>query len=409
MSPLEDTPAYRAGIIPNDQITHVNGDSLEGVTLSKAVQIITGPMGTEVTLRIYRESEKRSIDFVLSRALVKIQSVKGFQRDPDVPDKWDFNLDPEMGIGYVRVNSFQENSVDDLSVTLEELDGQGMRGLLLDLRFNPGGLMKSAVEMAQLFLEREDTIVSTRGLRDPAWQNAAPPHDGPYTKLPLIVLVNESSASASEIVSGALQDHRRAIILGERTFGKFSVQKLMQLNGSTAHLKLTTARYYLPSGKEFHHDEDDEEWGVMPNLVHSSVLKERYKIQSMWRKRDILGAVESETDSDDESDKEPDSADDDGKDQDAKEGAKKADDIDGDEELTEPQETVDGAKDKDADDSDDEEEELQLADDPNNLPEIDMQLETALLMMRLHLLSERELLVAAASRVDSGETPVQRP
>ncbi|MCH7526321.1 MAG: PDZ domain-containing protein, partial [Planctomycetes bacterium] len=283
VTPLEDAPAYREGIQAGDLITHVNGESLEGISLTKAVQMITGPIDTWVTLTIHRPSEQRDFDVPLKRALVEIQSVKGCRRKPDDLQKWDFLLDSDAGVGYIGVNSFQENTVDQLHTAIDEAQGDGMRGLILDLRFNPGGLLKSAVEMTQLFLNREDLIVETRGLRDKPWRNAKARHDGPFTSLPLIVLVNEHSASASEIVSGALQDHGRGIILGERTFGKFSVQKLMQLIGGGAHLKLTTARYYLPSGRSLHHDDGASEWGIMPDVEVSLVPKEVRRILSMKR------------------------------------------------------------------------------------------------------------------------------
>lgn len=400
VSPLEDTPAYRAGIQAGDHITHVNGESLEGVSLTKAVRTITGPIDTEVTLTIYRSSTQRSMDFTLKRSLVKIRSVKGLTRNVDSPEDWNHMLDEDQRIAYVRVTSFQENSVDDLRDVVDDLLADGVKGLILDLRFNPGGLLKSAVEMAQLFLGRDDLVVSTQGLHDERWENPKPPHDGPYTSLPLVVLVNVHSASASEIVSGALQDHKRAIIIGERTFGKFSVQKLMTLGGGETHLKLTTARYYLPSGRNLHHDEGATEWGVMPDVEVKTVFKENARIREMRRTSDVLARASS-------TEELPDSPD--------GQNAQTADDDDGD--AQKPNEGGDadsepGEDDLESDDDAEEQEDddaLDLAPDPNELPDIDAQLDTALLLMRLHLLEESALRVAVGRTADEESKETRNP
>ncbi len=414
VSPLEDTPAYRAGVLPDDIITHVDGkpikdeskDPPQRWSLNKVVSTITGPMGTEVTLTIHRPALDKDIEFVLERAQVEIQSVKGYTRRKDDPAKWDFMIDPDTGIGYTRVTSFQENTVEQLSVAIAEMKAREAKGLILDLRFNPGGLMKAAIEMSQLFLDKTDTVVSTRGMREGNWQNPAADHDGPCRDLPLVVLVNEYSASASEIVSGALFDHERALIVGERTFGKFSVQKLMQLGGSVAHLKLTTARYYLPSGREMHHEEGRTEWGVMPNFEQHVVPKELFKIRKMWRDRDIVGhAPERIAAADDESSEDP-----------VKET--KTDDEEtttvaaGDDAAPDDKdEAVAGAEDAEEDvvGPDDDDYVLKLEPDPNELPDVDTQLETALLLMRLHVMGETELRVAAIERAEHDADAVRNP
>jgi carboxyl-terminal processing protease len=331
-----------------------------------------------VTLTIRRPSEDRDFDVPLKRALVEIFSVKGADRDSDDPQKWKYFLDPEQGVGYIRVTSFQENTVDQLRAAIDTAERDGMQGLILDLRFNPGGLLKTAVELTQLFLERDETVVSTKGLRDRPWRNAPAERDGPFTSLPLIVLVNEHSASASEIVSGALQDHGRALIVGERTFGKFSVQKLMQLVGSGAHLKLTTARYYLPNGASLHHDDGATEWGIGPDVPVSLVPKEIGKILTMRRGQDILGPAapdvkKPDSDADPESDAEDEAEDD-------------------------PEEDAE----------DDPEDIVELAEDPNERPEIDSQLNTARLLMKLFLLGEGTPRVAAADD-NTTEPKVRNP
>ncbi|HNO79828.1 MAG TPA: S41 family peptidase [Phycisphaerae bacterium] len=367
VSPLDDAPAYRAGILAEDIITNVNGESLLGVPVTKAVGLITGPLGTTVTLTIRRENtdgEVKTFDVPLKREIVKIQSVKSHHRRDDNEEQWNFLLDDELGVGYVRVGAFQENTVEQLRLALSEATNNGMKGLILDLRFNPGGLLKSAVEMSELFLDRGDRIVSTKGLRSPEWAVDAE-GSGEFKDLPLIVLINESSASASEIVSGAIRDQHRGLILGERSFGKFSVQNLIQLAHSEAHLKLTTARYYLPSGKSLHREKGSETWGVEPDITIPLAPKELSKVLFMRRDADVLGSVK--TSSEDE----------------IKEKVKPRDNDDKDKEDT--------AKNDEDDDV-----------DVNNRPRRDPQLETALLVMRLHLLNNQMVQMA-----DMTPTPVE--
>ncbi len=425
VSPLEDTPAFRAGIKADDVITHVNGEEIGDRSLNKVVQLITGPMGSKVTLTVFRESENREFDVTLERALVKIASVKGVSRDPEDPEEWKHIIDEELGVAYVRVNSFQENTVRDLRRTIHRSLDRGARGLILDLRFNPGGLMKSAVEMAQLFLSRDALVVYTKGLRDPQWQNPSADQDGPFMDLPLIVLVNEYSASASEIVSGALKDHDRAIIIGENTFGKFSVQKLMQLGRSVSHLKLTTARYYLPSGQSLHHEEGAKVWGVKPDVEIAVAPKEISRVMDMRRKSDVLnppGSSDSETvadgDEGDESEEaapaeyaDPDQPTDD-ENADAESPADKSEeDADGKGETTDDGESDEdegdeeaGDDDEEGDEDDDDPDTLEfLAEDPNELPEVDFQLQTAKLLMRLYLLGQSGTTLAVNENPGVGE------
>ncbi len=364
VSPLDDAPAYRAGILAEDIITDVNGESLLGVPVTKAVGMITGPLGTNVTLTIRREDtegEVKTFDVTLKREIVKIQSVKSHHRRDDNEEQWNFLLDDELGVGYVRVGAFQENTVEQLRLALSEATNNGMKGLILDLRFNPGGLLKSAVEMSELFLDRNDRIVSTKGLRSPEWVVTAE-GSGEFKDLPLIVLINESSASASEIVSGAIRDHNRGLILGERSFGKFSVQNLIQLAHSEAHLKLTTARYYLPSGKSLHREKGSKTWGVEPDITVPLAPKELSKVLFMRRDADVLGSVKTSSE------------------EEIKEKVKPRDDDDADETK-----------------KDDEDEP-----DVNNRPRRDPQLETALLVMRLHLLNNQMVQMA-----DMTPTPVE--
>ena len=415
VSPLEDTPAYRAGILADDKITHVNGASLQGISLTKAVQMITGPIGTVVTLTILRPSEGRSFDVPLKRDKIEIQSVRGVTRHPDDPERWNYILDEGMGIGYVRVASFQDNTVRQLRLAIDEALAAGARGLILDLRFNPGGLLKSAVEMTQLFQTRDEKVVSTRGLRDRPWSPPDADHDGPYASLPLVVLANGYSASASEIVSGALQDNKRAIIVGERTFGKFSVQKLMELGGSSAHLKLTTARYYLPLGRSLHHEEGAAEWGVTPTVEIKLVPKEISRIRMMQQDREILAKAEETTDDDADDDADNDTDNDTENDTGEPTGSA------GDSASAAKDEIADSGEKADGDDAveddaeavaeadQDDDDELNLAPDPNEVPDVDLQLDTAVLLMRLHLLGETTLRLAAGQEDPLANNGVQRP
>ncbi len=373
VTPLEDTPAYRAGIQANDVITAVNGKPLLGVLVTKAVNMITGPLGTEVTLTIRRtldSGKEVTMDVPLKREVINIQSVKSAKRLAGDEEKWDYMLDPEMHIAYIRIGSFQENTIDQLREALSQAKAQGMRGLILDLRFDPGGLLKAAVEVAELFLGKGDRIVSTRGLRSAEWPIDAE-RNGPYKDLPLIVLTNESSASASEIVAGALQDHKRAITLGERTFGKFSVQNLIQLMHSDAHLKLTTARYYLPSGRSLHREKGSKEWGVAPNVEVPIVPKELAKIIYMRRDAEVIGAVKTHSEDEIDEPMKP-----------------RGDDTAEDATTNGANATTQAAEAEDAE---------QDETDENNRPNRDPQLDTALLIMRLHLLDDQSGQIAAGT------------
>jgi carboxyl-terminal processing protease len=286
-TPLDGTPAYRAGIQSGDIIAKVNGEPLMDVSLNKVVEIITGPKGTPVTLTIRREGKE--IEFPLVRDEVKILSVRGMKRNPDDPERWNYWLDRENGVAYIRVTNFQRNTVEDVDNALRDLRAQGMKGLVLDIRGNPGGLLDSAWQMSSLFLKRGEAVVSTRGRIPDENNKFFAQTEGPYSDLPLTVLVDEGSASASEIVSGAIRDNGRGLVIGERTFGKFSVQNLIPLSHSRAKLKITTASYYLPSGVSLHRKTTSDQWGVDPNIPIRLVRWEQYNLYQMRRDADLLG------------------------------------------------------------------------------------------------------------------------
>ena len=267
VSPIAGGPAEAAGIRYGDVITKIDGKSAHGITENQAVEVITGAAGTPVT-RTIRNMEGEEVEHQLTRQPIDVRSVKGWKQEND--GGWNWMVDPTAGIGYVRLTNFQATTASELSDAIGQMRRNGARGIILDLRYNPGGLLQSAVMVSDRFLGNA-SVVSTKSDRQGSQQVTlraeAQPSD---IKLPLIVLINEYSASASEIVSGALKDHDAALIVGQRSFGKGSVQMLDKLGGSgddEAYMKLTTSHYYLPSGKNIHKDEGDTEWGVDPDVV----------------------------------------------------------------------------------------------------------------------------------------------
>ena len=266
MSPIEDSPAFRAGLRPGDLITKIDDTAVKGLSINDAVKLMRGEPRTKVLLTIFRKDENRSFPVTITREEIKTQSVKSKLVEP--------------GYGWVRVSQFQERTVEDFARKVEELYKAGpLKGLVLDLRNDPGGLMEAAVALSAAFLPENVTVVSTNGqLADSKFTYTANPQhylrrggpdpiarltkatNGALKTVPLVVLVNEGSASASEIVAGALQDHKRGTILGSQTFGKGSVQTVRPLGPDTG-LKLTTARYYTPGGKSI------QAKGIVPDVM----------------------------------------------------------------------------------------------------------------------------------------------
>lgn len=264
IAPMVGTPAYEGGILAGDLILEIDGQSAEGVTPDKAVEILTGQPGTPVKLGVLHEGEEKIETISITRAIINVPSVLGDVRKPD--DQWDLMIDKDKKIAYVRVSSFMQDTYDDLKKVLAELKSEGMKGLILDLRDNPGGLLSSAVEVSDLFLDK-GVIVSTKGRNTPTKKFEAQ-KDGGHTDVPMVILINQGSASAAEIVSACLQDHNRAVVVGQRSFGKGSVQNIIDLDDGNSVLKLTVASYYRPSGKNIHrfkNAKESDEWGVSPN------------------------------------------------------------------------------------------------------------------------------------------------
>jgi carboxyl-terminal processing protease len=271
ISPIVGTPAYEAGVQAGDLILKIDGQSTENLSLEEAVDRITGEKGQPIVLTVLHEGEKKPVDLKMVRDVIEVESVLGDQRKSSNLKEWDFMYDKANKIAYVRLVAFNKNSAAELRAAVEDLLRQGMRGLILDLRYNPGGLLPSAVEVSNLFLKEGSRIVSIRGRNQQErvydaskeWTVAPSARD-----CPMAVLVNRSSASASEIVSAALKDHKRAVVVGERSFGKGSVQNVIDLENHKSVLKLTTASYWRPSGKNIHRLESSkktDEWGVKPS------------------------------------------------------------------------------------------------------------------------------------------------
>ena len=286
VSPLEDTPAERAGIKAGDIIATVDNRDTSSWSLDRAVREITGPKGSVVTLGIERRGHNELIPFALTRAEIVIESIRGWQRKP--AGGWTYFVDRELGIGYVRLSQFIPQSASDLDKAIKQMkETDTVNALILDLRFNPGGLLSSSVEVADRFLTT-GPIVSTVGVDGKRSSQFRARPDHTYEQLPMVVLINEGSASASEIVSGALQDYQRAIILGTRSFGKGSVQDLFPLGSDKAYLKLTTQYYMLPGGRIIHRQPDSTTWGIEPDLTVKMTAKQMADALEFRQKVDIL-------------------------------------------------------------------------------------------------------------------------
>ncbi|MFQ5731807.1 MAG: S41 family peptidase [Planctomycetaceae bacterium] len=288
-TPLPGTPAYKAGIRPGDTIMEVEKKSTKGFSIDDAVKLLKGKPGEAVNIGIRHAGSQKTVQIRLVRAIIEVATVQGDHYNAD--GTWNFMADPKKKIGYIRLTHFSRRSDHEMQAALQQLKKQGFKSLIIDLRFNPGGLLSQAIAIADLFIEK-GRIVSTKGknTRERVW-NAT--KAGTYTGFPMAVLVNRYSASASEILSACLQDHKRAVIIGERTWGKGSVQNVIQIPGAASALKLTTASYHRPSGKNIHrfpNAKDSDEWGVIPRKEDRIrfTFPEMQKYLDYRRKRDVL-------------------------------------------------------------------------------------------------------------------------
>lgn len=266
ITPLPGTPAYKAGIRPGDIIEEIEGKTTRKFSMDDAIKVLKGKVGEKVKVGVRHKGSDKIETLNVERAIIQMATVLGDHYKPD--GSWNFMADPKARIGYIRLTHFSERSSDELIEALKSLKKDGMKGLVLDLRNNPGGLLSQATQIADLFIE-SGRIVSVKGKNTEERVFDATKF-GTYSDFPIAVLVNRYSASASEILSACLQDHKRAIVVGERTWGKGSVQNVIDLAGGAQHsaLKLTTASYHRPSGKNIHRfpgAKESDEWGVVPD------------------------------------------------------------------------------------------------------------------------------------------------
>jgi len=247
ISPIDDTPADKAGLKAGDKIVKIDGTIVKDITLIEAVKKLRGKPGTDVNIIVLREPDRKLLEFTITRSIIKIASIKKAEM-----------LEP--GIGYIRLTEFQENTPKDLSEALKKLETEGLKGLVLDLRNNPGGLLDVAVDVAGKFLGEGKMVVSTKGRVENQNLEFKSKNKNNHLNYPMAVLINGGSASASEIVAGALQDHKRALLIGTKSFGKGSVQTVVPMADGSA-IRLTTSKYFTPKGRSIHGE------GIMPDIT----------------------------------------------------------------------------------------------------------------------------------------------
>lgn len=297
MSALFDSPAFKAGILPGDLLDTVDGTSLIDMKLDQATKLMKGPPGTEVTLSVFREGNDEPLEFRIRRALIETESVTGDRRRKD--GRWDFQMQADSKIAYIRVEIFGEKTIAEMRNALKQVRDE-TEAVIIDLRDNAGGLLPTATELCDMFLDR-GLIVSTFG-RENRLRSKHEANPGTVIPIdrPLVILVNSQSASASEVTAGCLQDRGRAVVIGERTFGKGVVQSVVEIEGGRAALKLTSAYYLTPSGRRIHRPKDateEDEWGVFPTPGFEIALDDEQTIAVFRRLRD-RGNPLSTTDND---------------------------------------------------------------------------------------------------------------
>ena len=304
VTPIKGSPAYKAGVKAGDLITEVETDqdengrklpapkkySTAGMETETAVKHILGEPGTKVKITVEREGASQPLQFEINRGLVMVETVLGFHRRDD--DSWDFMIDPESKIGYIHLTQFAPNSYRDMVDAIKKLSAMGLKGLILDLRNNPGGMLTSAVQISDMFID--DGLIVTIKPRVGQEQSYGGQSEGSYLDFPMVVLVNEGSASGSEIVAACLQDHKRAVIIGERSYGKGSVQNVQPFTPTGGEIKLTTASFWRPNGKNLNKSstkgKEDEDWGVRPDPGYQVKLerKEHWDLAMKLRELEII-------------------------------------------------------------------------------------------------------------------------
>ncbi len=312
VTPIKGSPAYRAGLKAGDLITQIETDrddmgkplpapktfSTQGMRTETAVKHILGKPGTKVRITVQREGASQPLEFELRRGQVEVETVLGAKRKED--DSWDFYIDPDNKIAYIQLTQFNRGSFRDMEEAVKKLDKTGVKGLVLDLRDDPGGLLSAAVQISDLFID--DGLIVTIRPRVGQEQPYGGEHEGSYLNFPMVCLVNNGSASGSEIVAACLQDHKRAVIIGERSYGKGSVQNIQPFSPTNGEIKLTTATFWRPSGKNLNkssikdYDKMSKEelekldWGVRPDAGYVIKLdpKERFDLDTHLREREII-------------------------------------------------------------------------------------------------------------------------
>jgi len=263
--PLVGSPAAEAGVRAGDRLLKIGGRTTQGLPLKDAVRLMRGEAGTPVVVTVQHEQETKPVDLTIVRAVIQVDSVLGDTRRAD--GTWNYLLEGHPGIGYLRINSFGEKTAAEMRKALDRLRSEGMRGLVLDMRNDPGGLFPAAVAVADMFID-SGVIVTTRSRGGKILRTYQAQSSGTYPNFPMAVLVNQYTASAAEIVAACLQDHKRAAIVGQRTWGKGTVQEVLVLDDDQGAIKLTTASYWRPSGQNIHRTRDADAsaaWGVRPD------------------------------------------------------------------------------------------------------------------------------------------------
>ncbi|HAT72481.1 MAG TPA: peptidase S41 [Elusimicrobia bacterium] len=268
VTPLPNTPAWRAQMLPGDKIIKIEGESTKDLIIDEAIKKLRGKPGTQVKITTAREAEDKNAEWItrditITRELIKSENVKWRMLDAKT--------------GYIKIVEFTGHVTENFDKAMAELKGKGMEALVLDLRYNPGGLLSAAVDISKVFMNGDKMIVYTKGRKPENYQEFRAGGSAAYERLPLVILMNRYSASASEIVAGAMQDNKRAVIIGERSFGKASVQSMIPLSDKSA-LRLTIAKYYTPNGKSIQHDAKNETGGITPDIAVKVSLETEKKL-----------------------------------------------------------------------------------------------------------------------------------
>jgi carboxyl-terminal processing protease len=296
---LVGSPAYQADVRWGDQIRKIDDKSVDALEVAQVSELIRGPIGTTVKLSLERAGQPKPVDLALKRAEIRVDSVLGDTRNAD--DSWNFHLEGHPEIGYIRIGAegflphggFGDRTAEEIKAALATLDPRKLKGLILDLRFNGGGRLDAAISVCSEFIPPGKIVVTTRGRDGQVLTEELSKGPGTFGDVPMVVLVNSLSASASEIVAACLQDHHRAVVAGQRSYGKGTVQKVLPVEGNEGVLKLTTATYWRPSNKNIHRDKDAKEsdvWGVMPDkdLAVSMTTAETEKMLDNRADRDVV-------------------------------------------------------------------------------------------------------------------------